>query len=74
MGTSTTATRPAELGRTFRSARVGAGLSIRTLAGRAGINHTTLSRWERGEREIAETTYQHLTQALADYMAGRWAA
>ena len=61
-------------GETFRAARQGAGLTVRALAERAGIDHSTVSRWERGEREISETTYQHLSLALADYMAGRWAA
>jgi transcriptional regulator with XRE-family HTH domain len=54
--------------------RLGAGLSVRALAARAGISHPTVSRWERGEREISDTTYEHLTRTLADYMAGRWAA
>lgn len=74
MATSTTPTRSVEQGATFRSAREGAGLKIRPLASRAGINHSTISRWERGEREISEATYQHLSLALADYVAGRWAA
>lgn len=61
-------------GGAFRAARTGAGLPIRTLAERAEISHTTISRWERGERAIADATYEHLMTALADYMAGRWAA
>lgn len=74
MPTSTTPTRSPGQGATFRSARQGAGLKIRPLAARAGISHTSISRWERGEREISESTYQHLSLALADYVAGRWAA
>lgn len=78
MGTSTTATppgaRPAALGPTFRAARLGAGLSVRSLANAAGISHTSLSRWERGERDISESTYQHLTLTLGEYVAGKWAA
>lgn len=58
----------------FRSARMGAGLKVRPLAARAGISHSTISRWERGQREISESTYQHLELALADYIAGRWSA
>lgn len=61
-------------GRAFRAARQGAGLPIRKLAERADINHSTISRWERGEREVSDATYEHLTLALADFMAGRWAA
>ena len=74
MATSTNPTRSAEQGATFRSAREGAGLPIRSLASRAGIDHSSISRWERGERDISEATYQHLPLALADYIAGRWAA
>ena len=68
------ATRPAALGSTFRAAREGAGLSARSLAEKAGLSHTTLSRWERGERDIAETTYQALMQLLIAHLAGKEAA
>lgn len=61
-------------GRTFRAARQGAGLALRTLAKRVDIDHSTLSRWERGERDISHATYEQLAEALAQYMAGRWAA
>jgi len=54
--------------------RLGAGLNIRPLAERAEISHSTISRWERGERDISDITYEHLTRTLADYMAGKWAA
>lgn len=64
----------ASLGPIFRSTRTAAGISVRAVASRAGLSHTSVSRWERGEREISEATYQHLTTALADYLAGRWAA
>lgn len=70
MPTSETPTRPAELGATFRSARLGAGVSVRDMAKRAGITHATLSLWERGDRAIAEDTYQRLMDALADVLAG----
>ena len=58
----------------FRASREGAGLPLRALARRADISPATISRWERGERDIAEQTYEHLTTALAEFMAGRWAA
>ena len=74
MPTSTTPTRSAALGGTFRAARVGAGLPIRSLAKRADVTHSTISRWERGQRDISESTYQHLSLALADYLAGKWTA
>ena len=73
----TTTTKPfgsGAQGPSFRAARQGAGLPLRTLARQADISHTTISRWERGEREISETTYEHLTATLAEFMAGRWAA
>lgn len=70
----TTTSHPGAQGESFRAIREGAGLSVRALAQRADISHTSISRWERGERDISDTTYQHLTAALADYMAGRWAA
>ena len=74
---STTTTNPVRSGvegRSFRAARQGVGLAVRALAERAEISHSTISRWERGEREISETTYQHLTHALADFLAGKWFA
>lgn len=73
MSTATTPT-PTERAEAFRAARVGAGLDIRPLASRVGLSHSTISRWERGEREIAESTYHQLIFELGSYMAGRWAA
>lgn len=72
MATATTPTRSARLGASFRAARNGAGLSVRQVAGRVGISHTSVSLWERGQRDLAEDTYQALTDALADYLAGKW--
>ena len=59
-----------ELGRTFRAARRGTGLSIRELAAEAEVSHSSLSRWEHGERGISRINYEHLSRALAEYMAG----
>lgn len=74
MTTSTTATsdKAAELGPTFRAARKGAGVSLRALCARAEVEHSHVSRWERGERRLSEVKYQHISGALADYIAGRW--
>lgn len=74
MPTPTIATHAAEAGPAFRAARQGAGLPIRVLARRSEVDHTTISRWERGERAISHTTYEHLTLTLADYLAGKWSA
>lgn len=71
--TTTTAT-SAEAGSTFRAMREGADLSVRALADRAGISPSTISRWERGEREVSQVTYEHLTTTLAEFMAGKWEA
>jgi transcriptional regulator with XRE-family HTH domain len=48
---------------------MGAGVGVRALAARAEVSHTTISRWERGERDIADATYEHLSLALADFVA-----
>lgn len=74
MPPSTIATHTAEAGPTFRAARLGAGLRLRALARRTDVDHSTISRWERGEREISRATYEHLSIALGDYLAGKWAA
>lgn len=69
----TTPTSP-HVGGEFRAAREGAGVALRALADEAGIDHSTLSRWERGERQISTSTYEHLSHTLADYLAGKWTA
>lgn len=68
------ASRPAELGSTFRAAREGAGLSARAVARKAGLSQSHLTRWERGERDLAEATYQALMQILIEHLAGGEAA
>lgn len=72
MPTSTSATRGVEVARNFRAAREGADLSLRALAAHTGLSHNHISLWERGHRDIAEATYQTLTDALAAFMAGKW--
>lgn len=71
MATTTTPTSTAA-GPAFRAARVGAGLGVRELAAYVRRSHSTISRWERGERDIAPGTYDLLTDALSDYLAGTW--
>lgn len=60
----------------FRAARQGAGVPLKALWREAepGVSYSHVYRWEKGERPLSETAYQHLSAALADYIAGRWAA
>lgn len=51
-------------GSEFRQVRELAGVTIRQVAADAGIHHTTVSRWERGERDISQATYARLVSAL----------
>lgn len=52
------------LGPVLRQARKGAGVSIRALARQAGVDHSHVARFEKGERPISEAMYQHLLHAL----------
>jgi DNA-binding transcriptional regulator YiaG len=60
----------------FRQAREGAGVSLKALWRNAepGVSYSHVYRWEQGERDLSESAYQHLSLALAEYIAGRWAA
>jgi transcriptional regulator with XRE-family HTH domain len=49
----------------FRQVRELAHVTIRQVAADADIHHTTLSRWERGQREISDATYDRLVSVLA---------
>lgn len=71
MPTTTTPT-STSAGPAFRAARVGAGLGVRALATYVRRSHSTISLWERGQREISPATYELLTDALSDYLAGTW--
>ena len=72
MSPNVTPNRTPDIGFTFHAARTGLGISGRAIADRAGISHTTLSRWERGLANIGETRYQHLRAALIAYLAREW--
>ncbi len=50
----------------FRLVRELARVTIRQVATEAGIHHTTVSRWERGERDISQATYDRLVSVLND--------
>jgi transcriptional regulator with XRE-family HTH domain len=52
-------------GQEFRQVRELAGVTIRQVAADADIHHTTVSRWERGERDISQATYDRLVSVLA---------
>lgn len=54
------------LGRLIRSFRKHAGLSLQECAARIGVTHSTLSRFERGERTIAPETLARFSRVIAD--------
>ena len=58
----------------FRAVRELAHVTIRQIAADADIHHTTLSRWERGERDISDATYDRLVSVLAGIINERGAA
>lgn len=70
MSTNTNATDP-ETGNTLRRMRISAGVTQLELARQAGISESTLSRFERGERDLAHNTYAHVVAALAVLIAQR---
>ena len=55
----------------FRAVRELAHVTIRQVAVDADIHHTTVSRWERGEREISDATYDRLVSVLAGIIDAR---
>ena len=61
-------------GSEFRAVRELARVTIRQVAADAGIHHTTVSRWERGERDISQATYDRLVSVLAVIINERGAA
>lgn len=62
------------LGRVLRAMREGVGLSIRELASRVGITHSTLSRFERGERIVSAETLARIARVIADEIAAKRSA
>lgn len=54
------------LGRALRAMRESVGLSARETARRIGVTHTTLLRFESGDRIIAAETLARLTRTVAD--------
>ena len=52
-------------GQEFRAIRELARVTIRQVSADASIHHTTVSRWERGERDISQATYDRLVSVLA---------
>lgn len=59
------------LGRALRAMREAVELSIREEASRCGITHTTLSRFERGERIVSAETLARITRVIADEIAAK---
>ena len=60
----------AEAGPSYRAIRVGAGIALRDVARYARVSPSTVSRWERGQRDIHHATYLRLI-AAAGHLAGR---
>lgn len=60
-----------QTGATLRRMRKSAGVGLRELAQQAGINAATLSRFERGERVLAQNTYAHVVAALGALLVQR---
>ena len=58
-------------GHEFRKVRELAGVTIRQVAAETGIHHSTLSRWERGERDLADATYDRAVSALTGIINAR---
>jgi transcriptional regulator with XRE-family HTH domain len=48
---------------TLRRARLGAGLSLRALAARAGTSHSTLAAYESGRKVPSVDTVQRIVEA-----------
>jgi transcriptional regulator with XRE-family HTH domain len=61
-------------GQEFRQVRELANVTIRQVAADADIHHTTLSRWERGQRDISQATYDRLVSVLSAIINERGAA
>jgi transcriptional regulator with XRE-family HTH domain len=59
------------LGAALRAIREGAGMSRRSLAKAASIDHTHLSRVEAGERVISPELLHKVLSALADRLLHR---
>ena len=60
----------AEAGPTYRTMRLKAGIALRDVARYARVSPSTVSRWERGQRDIHHATYLRLI-AAAGHLAGR---
>ena len=51
------------VGNTLRTARTGAGLSLRELARRAGTSHATLSQYENDKKVPSVTVFMRILEA-----------
>lgn len=62
------------LGVTFKTIRVGAGLTVTELANRTDTSKSTVSRFESGQRAISRELLTRLLRAIADELTERSAA
>lgn len=69
-----TPTQTPALGAVVRVAREVSGLSLPTVAERAGLSKSTLSRFERGQRVISADTLERVAQVIAAALTDRYAA
>lgn len=57
-----------QAGIAFRDMRIASGVTAEAVAVRAGISASHLSRFERGQRPVARSTYWRLVSGLASLM------
>ena len=57
---------PLTFGPSFRRVREKHDISVRAVSRQSGIPHPTISRWERGQRDISGDARARLVKALRD--------
>jgi Helix-turn-helix domain len=63
-----------EFGPLLRVARLAAGVTLKGLSREAGVNHSHLSRFERGQVPVSLNLYSHAVVTLAHMVADKDAA
>ena len=65
---------PPEFGPLLRVARLAAGVTLKGLSREAGVNHSHLSRFERGQVPVSLNLYSHAVVTLAHMAVNKDAA